>query len=351
MSRKVKVTQYRGRYGAYIGSVQKSGRKAWVPCPANIKTLEAAEVWLSRKLSPHSDADRELKLSCLTDWYLGVLESRATSGDVSAIHVRGTKARLHAISRLLGASRKCHTITQSVVRELEMKMQSAGNKSRTIISYIGALTGMFSEATIQDKLSVNPLAGYRKLSRRPPPIFDRNQPTPHHFYRGAWRLARMRNDKLGKVFVLCLRFQQETGCRTLEATRLRWEWYETRRKLFRFSGKTTRATGKERIIILNRRALRIIQALGPRPSGLVFNHEGVGWSTSAALNYRKRKVEKALGIKVNWKPYDLRKDRITKLLDSGISIRDTAALVGTSAAMIEATYDQKQTDRLRSLLD
>jgi integrase len=160
-------------------------------------------------------------------------------------------------------------------------------------------------------------------------------------------------------FRLAVWFLWETGCRTCEMFNLKWEQYDDEKGVFTLPSKTTRKTGKPRLLVLPKRAWRMIRwmrrivrvgvtptgtaetlfmppieasfALPPREvrtTGHVFlNGRGRPWCRNRFQARFRENVRRA-GVRTEMTAYCLRHGFCVKALEGGAGERQLADFMG-----------------------
>lgn len=153
-------------------------------------------------------------------------------------------------------------------------------------------------------------------------------------------------------FRLAIWFLWETGCRTCEMRGLRWEHYDDARGCFEVAGKTTRRTGRKRLLVLNRRAWRFIRWLRRgQTSGPVFrNGRGRAWAKDTFTRLFRRHAN-AADVRKEVTAYTLRHGFCCELLESGVGERQIADLMGHASTKLVSWYGRGVQSRVDYLRD
>jgi site-specific recombinase XerD len=147
---------------------------------------------------------------------------------------------------------------------------------------------------------------------------------------------------------------RRTGMRPSEAYRLEAGMIDRKRWVAVMRGKTTRATGKQRVIYFPTSLHAMLSDLmGRRPTGkLLLNQAGRPWSDRGASN-RLRALRKRLGFGPECTPESFRHLWITDALDLGVDIAKVAELSGNSPGIIAKHYSKlsQREDSLRQAVE
>lgn len=131
-----------------------------------------------------------------------------------------------------------------------------------------------------------------------------------------------------------------TGCRPGEACKVEAKDFDPKASTWTVEGKTTRKTGRMRIIYLTPRVVEICERLAKEhPTGALFrNHYGNPWNTQS-YGQRIRELREKLHIGREVVAYGLRHLWITDALEQSVPIATVAELAGHSnTAMISKNY-------------
>lgn len=187
----------------------------------------------------------------------------------------------------------------------------------------------FSWAFDQGLLESNPMA------RLKPPTADSRE-TAVDPETARIVLATLKGDRMADV----LEFMHETGCRPSEAYRLEASHLDFDAGIAVMPGKTTRGTGKPRVIYLTERAAEVARAAAERnPIGPVFrNRLGNPWEPSA-VGSRLGRLRKRHGWPADVTPDGFRHGWVTEALTRGVPDKIVAELAGhQTTAMIHKHY-------------
>jgi integrase len=141
-------------------------------------------------------------------------------------------------------------------------------------------------------------------------------------------------------FRMLLEALRVTGARPGELARAEAKHLELTAGTLALVGKTTRATGRLRVIYLPSGAIDLFRALAERhPSGPIFrNGAGRPW-TRKAMSARFARLRERLGMGPEATAYALRHGFATGALERGVPIATVAELLGhTSTAMVAKHY-------------
>ena len=141
-----------------------------------------------------------------------------------------------------------------------------------------------------------------------------------------------------RALAVC-RFIVATGCRTSEATTLRWDQVDLRQRVAIREVHKTDRTGKARQIFLSDEALAILEAL-PDREGFVFRSR-LGKPYTAKGLYR---IVRRCGLPGT---YCLRHTFAQRCADAGVQLDDIAGLLGHANLATVQRYAQVRADRLR----
>lgn len=135
-----------------------------------------------------------------------------------------------------------------------------------------------------------------------------------------------------------LEFMMETGCRPSEAARLEAAHVDMPAGVASLPGKTTRRTGKPRVIYLTDRAVAILRAAWREDGPIFRTASGTPWRNTTLWGAIKRVRDRAgLGSNVTTKSF--RHVLATEAIAGGMPGRIVAELLGhTSTAMIDKHY-------------
>jgi integrase len=132
----------------------------------------------------------------------------------------------------------------------------------------------------------------------------------------------------------------DTGCRPSEVLAFEAKHLDADARCLVLQAKTSRVTGRDRVVHLPDRCLAICRRLAAEhPSGPMFrNTRGRPWTVNAvALRFRGLRRRLGLGPEATWESF--RHLFITDALERGVPIATVAELVGhTSTAMISRHY-------------
>ena len=131
-----------------------------------------------------------------------------------------------------------------------------------------------------------------------------------------------------------------TGCRPGEACKVEASQFDAVAGTWTIHGKTTRATGKMRVVYLPDQLVRLCSRLAAiHPSGPLFrNSEGNPWNRHA-YGHRVRRMRAKLGFGKEVVLSSLRHLFITDALEQGVPIATVAELAGHSGvAMVSQAY-------------
>ncbi len=117
------------------------------------------------------------------------------------------------------------------------------------------------------------------------------------------------------------------GVRKGVVLNLRWESIDWTHRLVHYSGK-----GKSGAIPLNVTALRVLQGLGPKPSGRVFRG-----TSDTTLRRWWDKARRALGLP-HLRLHDLRVTFARQLSEKGVSLKVIQSLLGHTTPIMTLRY-------------
>ncbi len=135
------------------------------------------------------------------------------------------------------------------------------------------------------------------------------------------------------AFRRALAFLWESGARTCEMKEVRWEEIDLGAGTAILTvGKTTRATGEKRVIVLSEKIVRLLawvkRHVRPKPGDLVFlNGRKTAW-TNGTFGRLFRKLAKMAGVRAKITAYSLRHGFCVRALEMGIGERQIADLMG-----------------------
>lgn len=164
----------------------------------------------------------------------------------------------------------------------------------------------------------------------------------HEEVRAVLLIAKTKSrGKSGPRFRLALWFLAETGIRTCELYKLDWEQYDPERGVFELPSKSTRKTGQLRLIVLSRRAWRLIEWIRrSRPSGPVFlNGRGRAWNKGSFGDLFRRYGDLA-GVRKSVSAYCCRHSFCCRALEAGAGERQLADYMGQSSTRYVAWYSR-----------
>jgi len=172
------------------------------------------------------------------------------------------------------------------------------------------------------------------------------------------RLIAAVNPNFGELLEVIRR----TGCRPAEAYNIEARYYRPADKIVVYPGrpkagefewKNAAKTGKERVIYLDDKLVKIVERrIKLHPEGPIFRTtRNLRWGNEA-VSTELRWYAKKLGFATAPTAYGLRHSFATDWLLRGGSIKVLADLIGTSVAMIEKHYGHLQVDKakMRSIL-
>lgn len=142
-------------------------------------------------------------------------------------------------------------------------------------------------------------------------------------------------------FRLFLRVLYETGCRRSEAMRVEAQDIDWDRALWHRAGKTTAATGRERVVHLTPGLLGLLrEQAGKHPEGpLLRNTKGVPWTGHAVTSRLRTLASKIPGGLPDMTLRSLRHLFATDALDKGVPIATVAELLGhATTQQVAKTY-------------
>jgi integrase/recombinase XerC len=123
-----------------------------------------------------------------------------------------------------------------------------------------------------------------------------------------------------------------TGCRPGEARGLTAADLDTARGIWRKPGKTTRRTGRDRVVHLPPAlAVRLAELARANPAGPILrNTEGNPW-TQTAVNTQMRRLRARIGAGKELVSYGFRHLFATDALENGVEAATVATLLGHSS--------------------
>ena len=215
----------------------------------------------------------------------------------------------------------------------------------TKAAHISIIKGIFTWGRKQGYLTTNPLEDVKGPQRTPrTEIMDRadedrliDSATDHEF---------------ANLLLVC----RASGMRPSEAYRMEADWIDFTRGTVSFPvSKTSRRTGRQRIVFLPEEVIKILRPLCRRyPNGPVLrNTRGKPW-TRSSTNARFIRYRKQLGLGKEATLESFRHAFATNALAAGIPIATTAALMGhVDGKMIERVYSKlyKKEDHLRAAVE
>lgn len=145
------------------------------------------------------------------------------------------------------------------------------------------------------------------------------------------------------AFRRALAFLWETGARTCEMKEVRWEQIDLAAGTAILTvGKTTRATGEKRVIVLSEKIVRLLAWIKrharPKPRDLVFvNGRRTPW-TNSTFGRLFRKIARMAGVRVGVTAYSLRHGFCVRALEMNIGDRQIADLMGHASTKYVAWY-------------
>jgi integrase len=140
---------------------------------------------------------------------------------------------------------------------------------------------------------------------------------------------------------------QETGCRPSEVRRVRPEHFDAERGLWVMPGKSTRRTGKMRVVFLTPAVVAICEQFiaDNKDDGPIFRHRnGQPWSRQG-IEFRFAKLARELGLP-ELTPYAMRHSYCTLALMRGVEVSHVATLMGHSGTKIVMKHYQHLRDRI-----
>lgn len=187
------------------------------------------------------------------------------------------------------------------------------------------------------------------------PIPEPRPPITAQEVRQVLRTARTRGQKACRIrFRLALWFMWETGIRTSEVYALDWSHYDPERGCFIMPSKDFRRTGKKRIIVLGKRAWRLIRFLQRwegKDTGPVFpGGKGRRWERSTFANMFRANADQA-GIRREVTAYSLRHGFCCECLEAGLGERQIADYMGHANTRYIAWYGRGVRSKVEYLRD
>jgi integrase len=156
-------------------------------------------------------------------------------------------------------------------------------------------------------------------------------------------------ERLFKELPLHLRrmalFAVNTGCRDQEICSLRWDWEvkipEFNTSIFVIPGVTVK-NGEDRLVVLNKTALSVINEVRGQHSEYVFTYAGK--PTSRMLNSAWKRARKRANLAV--RVHDLKHTFGRRLRAAGVSFEDRQDLLGHKAGRITTHYSAAEIGNL-----
>lgn len=260
--------------------------------------------------------------------YLAILERRESEGELTESHLSSTTYVLKRWVKEFGKRQFTAVTTEDIVAWLERggKQGPWGPSTRRLA--VGVVRNLWKFANSLKVQTGNPFEGLKLApGKRREAI-----PTREQFEE---LLAALEFPEAREV----LRFVADVGCRPNEAFRLSGEMIDWERNVAVMGGKTTKKTGKLRVLYLPAGWMTRLKDLAQRhPEGPIFRAPHGGPWNRDLISYHIRKVAKGK----NWPwatTYALRHLFVTEALRRDVSIAKVAALVGhASTDMISKHY-------------
>ncbi len=172
------------------------------------------------------------------------------------------------------------------------------------------------------------------------PINDARKPYPLNWEEQE-RLFNMLPAHLKRMAL----FAVNTGCRDQEICSLRWEWEvkipELDVSVFIIPGKVVK-NGEDRLVVLNKIALSVIEEGRGQHSELVFTYNGR--SLARMLNSAWKRARRRVGLAV--RAHDLKHTFGRRLRATGISFEDRQDLLGHKSGRITTHYSAAEIGNL-----
>lgn len=272
--------------------------------------------------------------------YLAHLEGRVRSGTLSARTHKTHKQRLDALERELG-ERVAATLKPVEVEAWVAGRSAWGPTMRAQV--LASVRSAWRWARGSGLLAVNPLEGLRV----PQPGRRERVLTPAD---AAKAIEAARNPELR----LLLRVLHGTGCRPSEAVAVTAADLDLAAGVWVRAGKTTRKTGRARVVRIPADLLPELAAQAQRhPVGpLLRNTAGQPW-TEAGLHSAFLRLRKITGLGLELSPYAFRHLFVTDALVAGVPLASVAELAGhASTQMVSRVYSHlgREHDHLREQL-
>lgn len=259
--------------------------------------------------------------------YIEQLDRRATAEDVARSSYRDAVRRLADFPDALGSARSDSVRPDDVLRWLDTH---PGWGPTTRHDAIGAVKAAFRWAVRAGQIDRDPLAGLDKPRRR---ARREEIPTPEAIEKAFDAAVEPR-------LVDLLTFLFETGCRPKEARVLEASHLDPAEGVAILAEhKTSRKTGKSRVVYLSARAAEIAGRLAAEyPEGPIFrNARGRPW-THGALGQAVRRLRKRAGLGREVIAYALRHHYATDALAKQVPVALVAELMGHADLRMMATY-------------
>lgn len=318
-----------------------------------------------RLFCPEDGAAGPLRVADVIEQYLAAKDQEHAAGFVGPRAVEKARRYCEAFCKDFGALSLDQCRRGDLKRFLTMHPEY--RSPHTKHDAAGAVVTCFRWAADNDVIQICPYSKPRDLPTPQP----REPITPAevramlvHARTHGYRAAR-------RAFRLILWFLWETGCRTCEARALTWEQYDDERGCFELAGKTTRKTGRKRLLVLSRRAWRLVRWLrraavaaaqtpgmmaaevpaAPALRGYVFvNGQGRQW-TRYRLSEAFRANADAAGVRAEVSAYCSRHGFTCARLEAGVGERQLADVLGHSSTRYVAWYGRGVKSRVDYLRD
>ena len=141
-------------------------------------------------------------------------------------------------------------------------------------------------------------------------------------------------------------FAVNTGCRDQEICGLRWEWEvdvpELGTSVFIIPGSRVK-NGQDRLVVLNRSAMSVVEARRGRHATQVFDYKGRQLFSMLSSTWRKARVRAGLD---HFRVHDLKHTFGRRLRAVGVSFEDRQDLPGHRSARMTTHYSAPELVRL-----